>query len=400
MAENFASALGKIKVLDLTEDRGLFTGRVLADFGAEVVKIEKPEGSDARRIGPFKDDAPGSESSLYFIHFNLNKKGITLNLGSLTGREIFKRLAGQADVIIEDFEVGKLKALGLDYPVLREINKRLVLASLTGFGQSGPYSQFRAPDIVSFAMSGMMNISGPTNEPPVVAPCEQAFQSASLMSAFSILAALFLRLRTGEGQWIDTSAHETLSAFNIGIMTYSATAGITRRSGSRFNVAPSRIYPCKDGFVHILVIRPNHWKIFVELLGRPDALIGESWYDSEIRNRNRDTIDKLVIEFTLKHSKTEIVELCQSKGIPCTPVNTPKEFSQNPHETERKFIDEGVHPVIGRYSYLGSPYRLSETPCRIQRTAPLLGQHNAEVYGNELGYSQEDLTRMKAGGII
>ena len=142
MTNNFAPALGNVKVLDLTEGRGLYTGKVLADFGAEVVKIEKPGGSDARRIGPFKDDTPGLETSLYFINFNTNKKGITLNLKSPTGKEIFKRLARGADVIIEDFEPGKMKSLDLDYSALRETNKRLILASITGFGQSGPHSRF------------------------------------------------------------------------------------------------------------------------------------------------------------------------------------------------------------------------------------------------------------------
>jgi crotonobetainyl-CoA:carnitine CoA-transferase CaiB-like acyl-CoA transferase len=187
-------------------------------------------------------------------------------------------------------------------------------------------------------MSGMMNVSGAVNEPPVAAPCEQAYQSTSILTAFSVLAALLLRLRTGEGQWIDASAHEALSAFTIGLMNYSATGSISSRSGSQFGAAPARIYPCKDGFVHILVIRPNHWNIFIELLGNPGALKGEVWYDSAYRTKNRKIIDDLVTEFTLKHDKTEIVQLCQSRGIPCTPVNTPEDFSHNPHETERKFI--------------------------------------------------------------
>jgi crotonobetainyl-CoA:carnitine CoA-transferase CaiB-like acyl-CoA transferase len=400
MNDNYASALGNIKVLDLTEGRGLYTGKLLADFGADVVKIEKPTGSDSRRVGPFKDDTPGLETSLYFINFNLNKKGITLELESPMGHEIFKRLAAGADVIVEDFAPGKMKSLGLDYSVLREINKRLILASITGFGQDGPYSGFKAPDIVSVAMSGMMNVSGAVNEPPVTAPCEQAYQSTSILTAFSILSALFLRLKSGEGQLIDASAHEALSAFTIGIMNYSATGGISARSGSQFGAAPARIYPCKDGFVHILVIRPNHWKIFVELLGNPSILAHEAWYDSIYRTKNRKIIDELVTLFTMKHTKTEIVQLCQSRGIPCTAVNTPEEFSHNPHETARKFIGTIEHPAIGLHSYLSHPYSLSETPCKIQRPAPLLGQHNLEIYSRELGYSQEELTKFKAEGII
>ncbi len=394
------SALGGIRVLDLTEDRGLYTGKVLADFGAEVIKIEPPEGSQARRIGPFKGDIPAMENSLYFLNFNINKKGITLNLKDPTGKKIFKQLVRRADAVIEDFEVGKMKSLGLDYPVLRRINRRLILASITGFGQSGPYRDFKAPDIVSFAMSGMLYLSGSPQEPPVVAPCEQAYHSAAILTAFSILGALFLRLSTGEGQYIDTSTHEVMSCFNTGIMNYSATSGIGMRSGSNFSVAPARIYPCADGYVHILVIRANHWQIFVELLGNPEVLKGESWFNSAHRSQNKDLIDKIVTEFTMKHTKAEIVQLCQTRGIPCTPVNTPADISRDPHEKSRGFIGEIDHPVLGRHSYLGPSYSLSETPCRIERPAPILGQHNSEIYSGELEYRAEDLVRFKAKGII
>src|ERR1035437_1154271 len=171
MVHNTNTALGSFRVLDLTEDRGLYAGKVLADFGAEVIKVEPPEGSRGRRTPPFKDDVPGLENSLYFLNFNANKKGISLNLESPEGKGIFKDLVETADVVIEDFEVGRMKSLRLDYSVLRKINIKLVYASLTGFGQTGPYSQFTTPDIINFAMSGLMYTSGAADEPPVVAPC-------------------------------------------------------------------------------------------------------------------------------------------------------------------------------------------------------------------------------------
>lgn len=400
MTGNFASALDGVKVLDLTDDRGLYAGKLLADLGADVVKIEKPEGSKARRLGPFKDDVPGLENSLYFVNFNTNKRGVTLNLDSPAGRDIFKRLAGRVDVIIEDFEPGTMQSLGLGYPVLRELNQGLIMASVTGFGQTGPYSHYKAPDIVSFAMGGLMNISGALNEPPVVAPCEQAYHGVSAVTVFGIIVALYLRMNTGEGQMVDTSAQEAIAVFHNSMINYSITSALGIRSGSQFSSAPARIYPCKDGYVHIMVIRTDHWVSFLEVLGNPDILKDETWYDGNFRTKNIDILDTFVNEFTMSRTKMEITELCQARGIPCTPVNTPADFSKERHVKERGFVSEVEHPTIGRHAYLGFPYHLSQTPCQVKRPAPLLGQHNKEIYGGELGYTDEELARLKAEGII
>ncbi len=400
MTDVFSSALGGVKVLDLTEERGLYAGKMLADLGADVIKIEKPEGSRARRTGPFKGDVPGLENSLYFLHYNTNKRGITLDIASAAGRDIFKQLAQKSDILIEDFEVGVMQSLGLDFPVLRELNHGLIMASITGFGQTGPYRMHKAPDIVSFAMGGMMNLNGPRSAAPVVAPCEQSYYGASVASVFGILTALFLRMSTGEGQLVDASAHEVVATFASEIMSYSNTSRIGQRAGSQFGAVPGRIYPCMDGHVHILTIRPNHWKGFFEVLGNPEALAGKEWDNGMFRNRNVEIIDAHVTEFTMTRTKMEISELCQAKGIPCTPVNTPAEFSQDPHMKERGFFVQLEHPVIGGYSYPSPPYRLNHTPCIIKRPAPLLGQHNREVYCEELGLTDKELAGLKSGGII
>ena len=400
MTDNMATILDGIRVLDLTEDRGQFAGKFLGDLGAEVIKIEKPEGSPSRSVGPFKNDEPGLENSLYFLHFNTNKKGITLNLDHPAGRQIFLRMVKGADVLIEDFEVGKMQSWGLDYPALREINRRLIFTSVTGFGQTGPYSRYKAPDIVSFATGGMLFTSGAAEEAPVVAPCNQAFHSTSIIAAFGILSALFLRRKTGEGQFVTLSAHEVVASFSQAAMRYSVTSGLGGRTGSQFPAAPARIYPCKDGYVHPLVFYVNHWRSFRELLGNPDMFMDKAWDNAVFRVKNVDLIDPYVTEFFMSRTKAEITELCQAKGIPCTPVNTPADISQDDHFRSRGFIAEVEHPVIGRYSYLNAPYRFSETPCRIERPAPLLGQHNPEFYRDELGFGESELTKLKAEGVI
>ncbi|MEE8413171.1 MAG: CoA transferase [Dehalococcoidales bacterium] len=404
MPDESSSVLSGLVVLDLTENRGLYAGKMLADLGADVIKIEKPVGSEARRIGPYKDDIPGPENSLYFINFNTNKRGITLNMEGPEGRDIFKQLVKRTDILVEDSEVGVMQSLGLDYPSLQELNPSLIMAAVTGFGQTGPYNTFKAPDIVSFAMGGLMNVNGPGDAAPVVAPCEQSHYSASIVSVFGIMAALLLRSTTGEGQLVDASAHEITATLTGGIMPYSNTSQIARRNGSQFGAVPGRIFPCKDGYVHILTIRPNHWVGFLEVvkMASPDIslIIGEEWYDAGFRNRNVDIIDALVTEFTMAHNKMEITEMCQAKDVPCTPVNTTADFAADPHIKERDFFIQIEHPVIGQHTYLRPPYRLSKTPCSINRPAPLLGQHNRDVYCDELGYSSDELSKLKAGGII
>jgi crotonobetainyl-CoA:carnitine CoA-transferase CaiB-like acyl-CoA transferase len=392
--------LSGIRVLDLAETRGLFAGKFLADLGADVLKIENPAGSQARSVPPFRGDKPGLENSLYFINFNTNKRGITLDIEKPGSQDIFKKLAAKADIVIEDLKVGTMRSLGLDYPALKDINPRLIMASVSAFGQSGPYSQYRATDIVSFAMGGLMNRSGAPDEAPVVAPCEQAYHASSLLTAFGILTALFLRLKTGVGQYLDMSSHEVMSSFSEGFMLYSVISDIGGRSGSQFGAGPGRIYPCKDGYVHYLVLYPNHWQSFLELIGNPELLSDKAWYDASFRAHNIDVIDTVVNDFSLNHTRDEIVSACQSRGIPCTPVNNPSDVSRDPHMLARGFSTEVDHSVIGKHKYLAPPYLLSKTPATVRRPAPLLGQHNTEVYQDELGLSLQEIQNLKKDNII
>lgn len=400
MTDSFTSALDGVKVLDLTEDRGLYAGKLLADLGADVIRIEKPEGGKSRHTAPFKDDVPGIENSLYNVNFNTNKRGVTLNIDAEGGQAILKRLAKQADVLIEDFAPGVMAGLHLDYPVLQEVNPRLIMGSLTGFGPTGPYSHYKAPDIVTFAMGGQMFVSGPNNAAPVVGPCEQSFECSSIFVAFGVVSALIVRMKTGRGQLVEANAQEVISVFNMGMMNYSISAMVGVRSGSQFGGSPARIYPCKDGFVHIMVIRPNHWLSFMEMLGNPDAFMDEAWLEGGFRARNADLVDALVTDFTMPRTKDEIAEICQKNEIPCVPVNSHADFVKDRHMQARGFIKEMEHPVLGKYSTLGAPYQLSETPVRVVRPAPLLGQHNHEIYVGELGYAEEDLKKFRAQGII
>jgi crotonobetainyl-CoA:carnitine CoA-transferase CaiB-like acyl-CoA transferase len=400
MTDICTTILDGIRVLDLTENRGEFAGKFLADLGADVIKVERPQGCYSRSIGPFKNDAPGVENSLHFLHFNTGKRGITLDLNSPFGKDIFCRTIKLTDVVIEDFEPDKMKSLGLDYQAIQKQNTQLIFASITGFGQNGPYRQYKAPDIVSFATGGLMFTSGASDEAPVVAPCEQAFHGASIMAAFGILSALLQRKKTGKGQTVSVSAHETIAIFSQAVMRYSVTSGIGGRTGSQFPAAPARIYPCQDGYVHPLVFYVNHWRSFRELLGNPDIFMDKAWDDAVFRVKNVDLIDPYVNSFFMSRTKAEITELCQAKGIPCTPVNTPADNYQDSHLIARGFFKELEHPVIGTYAYPGAPFKFSETPYSVTRSAPLLGQHNREFYLEEMGLVEEDLEKLQTQGVI
>jgi crotonobetainyl-CoA:carnitine CoA-transferase CaiB-like acyl-CoA transferase len=392
--------LSGLRVLDLTEGRGLYAGKVLADLGADVVLLENPEGSRARGIGPFKGDSPGTENSLYFLNFNTNKRGITLNLDAERGRDLFLRLVTISDVVVEDFPVGRMHSLGLDYSALREKNSRIILASVTGFGSSGPYAKYKAPDIVSMAMGGLTYVNGPPDAAPVTAPCEQANHTVSVTAVFGILAALLLRTKTGKGQHIDLSAQQAVETATGGVWQFGALTNIAKRSGSQFGAVPGRIFPCKDGYVHILSIRENHWKALVEVIGKPDALKGENWFTMEFRNANPDMIDAFVTEFTMAHTKMEITEMCQAKGVPCAPVNEPGDLYKDSHIKQRGTFVEIEHPIAGRFPVVRPVSVFSGTQCRIVRSAPLLGQHNREVYTKELAMDETELARLKAEGVV
>lgn len=388
------------RVLNLARDRGLAAGKMLADLGADVIKVERPEGDPARRLGPFKDDIPGQERSLYFLNFCTNQRGVTLNLQTAAGRDIFKQLVNVSDVVLEDFQPGVMESVGLGYPVLREVNARIVMTSITGFGPAGPFKEYKAPDLVSFAMGGMMFLSGDPAKPPVVAPCEQAYYSVCLLASFGTLTALFNRTRTGSGRLVEISTHEAMAIQEHLVVRYSLESDIVRRVGSQHTTAPSRIYPCKDGPVYVFAGMARHWKRLLEMMGHPETLMDPIWDDSRFRRENVDVIDPIVTEFTMKHTRAELVEKFQSSGIPCTPVNTPEEFVNDPQIQSRGFIAEMTHPVIGKSRYLAPPYKFTDQLCGSGRAAPLLGQHNQEIYCRELGLSPAELEGLRDDGVI
>ena len=379
MSQSPTLALEGIRVLELANHRAHYCGKLLADLGAEVVKVEPPEGDPTRHQGPFKDDVPDPEGSLSFIYYNTNKLGITLDLARPEGREAFLGLAAAADVVLASCRPAQLGAWGLGYEELRRLKPTLVLASLSGFGQTGRNRDLLAPEIVCTAMGGTMFISGHPDKPPLTPPLELGHQLASVHLALGVLAALYERRSTGRGQHVEVSVQEVLAWHRHLIVNYSSNQIIGARATSGGAAAPSGMYPCADGFVNMHIMAPAHWKVFLRWMGNPPALGDEIWENRHFRALNLDVLDPFVKEFTLALTKSELYRQGQAHHLPVAPINTPLDFAEDPHEGARRFFVQAHHPRLGRYQTPGAPFRLSATPCALRSPAPALGQHNHEI---------------------
>ncbi|HEU4341514.1 MAG TPA: CoA transferase [Candidatus Binatia bacterium] len=390
------------RVLDLGGPLGFHCTKLLADMGADVVKIERPGGDEARRIPPFKDDLPHPETSLYFLHFHTNKRGVTLDIESPEGRAIFLELACNADVVLETFQPGRLDELGIGYENLRRQHPGLVYASITPFGQSGPWRDYKANDMAGLALGNLLYLAGEPGEPPLQPPGEIAYGMASTYGAFGIAVALYHRLESGQGQFIDVSMHECaahIAGYFIPNYGYTgAKPARASRKGEETDLYDP--YPTKNGYARIFIIPVEQWRRLVEWMGRPPSISGAEFEKMAYRRKHPDIVVGAIAEFCRRHTKEELYEEGQKRRIAVTPINTAGEFITSEQVKARGTFVEMEHPVIGHYAHFGPVPRFSESPGRITRTAPLVGQHNSEIYCGELGMSKEDLVALRASGVI
>lgn len=405
MAEQKEGALSVYRVLDLADSKGAYCTKLLADLGADVIKIEPPQGDSTRSIPPFVDDIPHLEKSLYFLYRHANKRGITLDLETSEGKAIFKKLVKTADVLVETYPLGYMASLSLDYPVLKEINLGLIMASITEFGQTGPYKDWKGSDIVDFAMSGVMISSGFSGKVPCNLPGTPAYDATSLLAAISILIALYHRGTTGKGQYIDAAVHESsrigLFPWLVPIYSHALTdERITVVTDVRLADSIYPVYPCKDGYVRVLTITPGQWNALVRVLGDPEVLRLPEWQDFIYRVGNAEDLYTLMVEFTPNYTMFELFEAGHREGVPIIPIHDMAGFVNNPHTEAREFFVEVNHPVIGKALYPGPPYKWTETPASIRRPAPCLGEHNEEIYCRELGFSKGDLSVLRRAGVV
>lgn len=398
-------ALTGYRILDVTDSQGAYCARLLADLGADVIKIERPEGDPGRAMPPFADDTPHTEKSLYFLHRNAGKRGITLNIETSQGKELFKKLVKTADVLVDNSPPDYMASLGLDYPVLKEINPRLIMASITEFGHSGPYKDRKGSNLVDYAMSGVMITSGYPGKEPCLCPGTPAHDAASLYANISIIAALYMRGDSEQGQYIDTSVHETsrlglypwiVPNYSYALNPDSPPPTVETRMGA--SIYP--VYPCKDGLIRVVALTPRQWDALVRVLGSPDVLQMEEWRSFIYRIGNADDLYALVLEYTEKYTMLELFEAGKREGVPIAPILNIEDFYNSPHTKAREFFVEIDHPIAGKADYPGPPYKWTETPAQIQRPAPRLGEHNEEIYCEELGLSGDDMKGLKEARVL
>jgi benzylsuccinate CoA-transferase BbsE subunit len=416
-----ADALSPYRVLDLTTEIGQFAGRCFAEMGAEVIKVEPPVGDAVRRIGPFFHDEARPDRSLLWFVLNASKKGITLDLEQPDGRALLRKLIGKSDLVIESYAPGYLKRLGIDQEALREEHPKLVWVSVTGFGQDGPYRDYKWSDIVGQALGGLLYLWGEADKPPVRPRAAQGYYHASMGAALSGMVALRHARRTGRGQYADVSMQEVITfvlAGPGGTTGYWSQQGINiTRSGAGINLGhliSRTIYPCRGGYVAVSTLFGPHFPRLLDLMQQDDAA-GFLATDPKWRTATRfaplpgqwrceqadaDVAEDLFSHWLLRYTRDEIMKLAGQHELMIFPVLNVPDNLDGEQLKARDYWREVKHPELGTtITYPGPPLKLSATPWRMRGRAPLLGEHNTEVYG-EIGLTKDDLQALSAAGVV
>ena len=394
-------ALSGIKVIDLAEGiSGSYCAKLMADFGADVIKVEAPNNNDGlRKVGPFKDDDPSAEKSGTFFYLNTNKKSVTIDLTSNKGQDIFKKLVKDTDVVIESFEPGKMADMGLSYNTLQEINPDLVMTSITWFGQNGPYRDFKATNFTAFGLAGAMYMMRQTRWPdtrPTILGGKQAEYTAGLIGYIVTMAAVISPVK---GTWIDLSVMEALASTLTGVSADYSYIGLSRRTlpWAIHGFPTQENYPCKDGFVN-LTPGLGGTKVIADLIEKPEERENPLLVKAGARVKAPEKFEELVLPWLKEHKKWEITEKAQKLKLAFAPILSPKELLDDPQLKAREFFVKTEHPEMGEVTYPGAPVKLSETPWKAGR-APLMGEHTEEIL-TDIGYTKSDLTALADEGII
>ncbi|MBM5812962.1 MAG: CoA transferase [Gammaproteobacteria bacterium] len=402
-----AAALAGLKVIDLGQAVSApWCARLFADYGADVIKVEPPRTGDvARHWGPFPGDRPDPEKSGLYFFLNTGKRGVTLDVSRAEGRELLGGLVRGADVLIENHLPPRMRDWGLDYATLAQGNPDLVMISITPFGQTGPYRDWHGCDLNAFHLTGASSrYCGRPGEAPLEHGTFAADFCGGAAGAAWGLAAVLGRRFAGGGQQLDVACAEAIAATFSGSQNIGAvalTGAFDRRTGVGMSLrAPATILPCRDGHAWILAIEDAQWQGLVRAMGNPAWTEAEVFRDLYMRAEHADAMYPLLAEWTRAQSKWEIMERCQAEGVPVTAVFTVAEVADHPHLRERGCIVALEHAALGSVRTLGAPFRLQGSAVRPTRAAPLLGEHNAEVYRDWLGLDERELDRLRLTGVV
>ena len=361
--------------------------------------MEEPTIGDGQRTLP-----PYVQNQSYpFILANRNKKSVTLNLKTEDGKEIFKKLVGQGNVIVENYSAGTMNKLDLGYNELKKVNPGLIYVAISGFGQTGPYSSYPAIDTVIQAMSGVMSMTGYPDGPPMPAGMLMGDYIGSVYGVMGVLGAIIHWKDTGKGQFVDISMQDCLWAGcgPLYAVNYITKGEIPRRSGTRSKMfSPMNNYIAKDGYVHIGINYNIWWNELLKIVGREELIGDERFARQSARVRNVEEVDAIVESWTKERTQEEIVTKLRAVGIACGPVLNIEDLLEDPHLQHREMMLEMNHPAAGKVKSVGHVVKYSETPSEVRLPPPLLGEHNEEIYGELLGYDKEELSTLKEKGII
>ncbi|MCT4633183.1 MAG: CoA transferase [Firmicutes bacterium] len=389
-----ALALEGIKVLDLTRVlAGPYATMILADMGADVIKVEMPgKGDDSRHFGPYIGD-----ESAYFMSINRNKKSMTLNLKEQKGKDILKELVKQVDVIVENYRPGTMEKLGLGYDVLKEINPKIIYAASSGFGHTGPYSKRPAYDGVVQAMGGIMSITGQKGGKPTRVGPSVGDITAGLFTAIGILAALQTRNTQGVGQKVDVAMLDCqVAILENAIARYVVSGDVPAPAGNRHSsIVPFEPFETANGEIMIAAGNDNLYKKYCAAMGRPELAEDERFVTNPLRSDNYAELRPILGEAMKAKTTEEWQTIMDDAGVPNGPINTVDKVISNEQVNAREMIQEVEHPIAGKLKMPGVPIKMSETPGSIRTHAPLLGQHTNEVLSSMLGLSEEEIKELK-----
>jgi formyl-CoA transferase len=388
-------ALDGIRVLDVTQVMaGPYCAMQLCDMGADVIKVEPPQGDSTRRMA----GASGSDSPSYNA-VNRGKRGIVLDLKDPAAQDACRRLALRADILIENYRPGVMRSFGLDYPRLSAAHPGLIYASISGYGQTGPYAAKGGFDLVAQGLSGLMSITGEPGGPPVKVGVPLTDLGAALFALSAILAALHYRTRTGRGQYIDTSLVDAGVALSVWEATeYFSSGGVAPKPmGSAHRMsAPYQAIRCADGFITLAAANDRLFVRLADVLGHPEWPTLPEFATDTARVANRAALAARIEEVTSGRPRADWLARLDARGVPCGPINDYAQVFEDPHIAARGLIGEVAHPTLGRLRTLGSPLKFSETPPIVNRPAPLLGEHTREVL-REAGFSAGEIAELFEG---
>jgi formyl-CoA transferase len=391
--------LARVRVLEATTTAaGPICSAMLADLGADVIKVEVPTGEVNRRLPPFY---PGTNIGAINGNINRNKRSLSLDLRKPEGRDIFLKIASQSDIVVENFKKGTMAEWGVGYDNVREVKPDIVYVSITGWGQFGPNSDRAGYDPIAQAASGWMSMNGSVESPPVKAATAIGDETGGLNGAIGAMAALIHRNSTGEGQHVDISLLEGLAGGAAGIPLAVAAMGIVpQRLGNEFGFAvPSNSYRCKDGWVYIAVLLDSHWKALAPILGHPELAEDPNFAELPNRLANRDACNAMVAAWAAERTRSEAIELLLKAGLAASPVNTYNEAAKDPHMIEREVLQPAKIEDGSIAIHTGPVAKFSRTPLRVRSGAPSVGQHNDEILG-EIGIDAASRKRLKKTGVI